>query len=140
MPRIAIRHRPYASAKEHPMAADEAKQRVLIVEDEIFIGMLLEDIVLGMDDYAVDLFANFNDGLQAARTGPYALAILDVNLDGVRSFPIADVLSERGVPFVFLTGYGAAGLDPAYAGQIVLHKPFQSSELRHIIAVLARKP
>lgn len=118
------------------MATGSAKQHVLVIEDEILIAMLLEDILLDIDDYVVDLFAHFAESLQAARTGTYAFAILDVNLNGIRSYPIADVLSERGIPFVFSTGYGSAGLDPAYAGHVVLQKPFQASELRSIVARL----
>lgn len=120
------------------MVSVNARQRVLVIEDDVFIAMLLEDILLDIDEYAVDLFADFDEGLKAARTGTYAFAVLDVDLNGVRSFPIADVLSERRIPFAFSTGYGTAGLDPAYADHIVLPKPFQAEELRTIVAKLLR--
>lgn len=118
------------------MASGRIRQHVLIIEDEALIAMLLENILLDIDDYVVDLFTHFATGLQAARTGTYAFAILDVNLNGIRSYPIADALSERGIPFVFSTGYGTAGLDPAYTDQIALQKPFQASELRSVITKL----
>lgn len=120
------------------MAPGSVKQHVLVIEDDVFIGMLLEDILLDIDDYVVDVFARFAEGLQAASTGTYAFAVLDINLNGVRSFPIADVLSERGIPFVFSTGYGATGLDPAYADHVVLQKPFRANDLKSAVAKLLR--
>ncbi|MBV6271968.1 response regulator [Alcaligenaceae bacterium CGII-47] len=118
------------------MAPGKIKLRVLVIEDEMFIAMLLEDILLDIDAFDVDLFANFAEGLEAARNGTYAFAILDVNLNGVRSYPIADTLIQRKIPFVFSTGYGTAGLEAAYADQTVLQKPFQVGELRKAIAKL----
>lgn len=120
------------------MAPGKLKRHVLVIEDEAFIAMLLEDILLEIDDYVVDRFAQFAEGLQAARTGTYVFAVLDADLNGVRSFPIADVLSERRIPFVFSTGYGKTGLDPAYADHIVLQKPFHANEIRSVVAKLLR--
>jgi CheY-like chemotaxis protein len=118
------------------MSKDGIRRRILVIEDEALIAMLLEDILLEIDDYDVDIVAQFSAGLEAARSGDYAFAVLDVNLNGVRSYPIADVLSERGIPYVFSTGYGAEGLEPAYAGQLVLQKPFQADQLRSTVAQL----
>ena len=56
-------------------------------------------------------------------------AMLDINLNGKRSFPIADVLLSRQIPFVFLSGYGSRGIDGAYSGAKILQKPFQLGDL-----------
>jgi len=65
------------------------------------------------------------------------LAILDVNLDGVKSFPVADTLVERGVPFIFATGYGRPGLEAPYDGQRVIAKPVTIGALESAINSLA---
>jgi CheY-like chemotaxis protein len=107
--------------------------RILIVEDEMTIALLLEDMVteLGHDVAAVAM--RLPDALQAAQVADADLAILDVNLDGHRSFAVADALRGRGIPFFFATGYGAAGIAPEYAATLVLKKPFLQRDLEDAI-------
>ena len=89
-----------------------ARRRVLVVEDEILIGMLLEDM-LGELGYAIAATASRVDEAAAlARDGEFDAAILDVNLNGQDVYPVADILAARGIPFVFATGYGERGLPP----------------------------
>jgi CheY-like chemotaxis protein len=78
---------------------------------------------------------------ELARSADFDLAILDVNLDGRKSFPVADILSSRGIPFLFATGYGASGIEPAYAGSPVLSKPFLTGDIKAAIGKLvAQRP
>jgi CheY-like chemotaxis protein len=67
-----------------------------------------------------------------AKTSP-DFAVLDINLNGARSFPVADVLKSRSIPFVFLSGYGARGLDEAYADAKILQKPFRVCDLETVL-------
>ena len=72
--------------------------------------------------------------------GAFDAAILDVNLDGQEVFPVAEILAGRGLPFVFVTGYGGGGLPEAYRSRPTLQKPFQRDELsRTLSAMLAAK-
>jgi CheY-like chemotaxis protein len=84
-------------------------KRILVVEDELMIRMLLEDM-LGELGYTVTAEAGrLEEALQAAKTADFDIAILDVNLDGEPVSPVADALVARGTPFVFATGYGERG-------------------------------
>jgi CheY-like chemotaxis protein len=110
------------------------RRRVLVIEDEVIVGMLLEDMLgeLGCEVAAVS--THIEEALQLARTLDIDLAILDVNLGGKQSFPVADVLKSRGVPFMFATGYGAQILKPPYSGTPTLQKPFQLDDLQRVLA------
>src|ERR687887_2418118 len=89
-------------------------KRVLVVEDELMIRMLLEDM-LGELGYTVAAEAGrIEEALQAAKTADFDIAILDVNLEGEAVLPGADVLAARGPPFVFATGYGEGGPPQSY--------------------------
>jgi DNA-binding response OmpR family regulator len=107
--------------------------RILIVEDEMMIAMLVEDMLLDLGHETVGPAAKLDAGMKLATSEVLDLAILDVNLGGARSYPIADLLVARGVPVVFATGYGAAGLDPQYAGTPVITKPFHMEALAKTI-------
>lgn len=110
--------------------------RILIVEDEMTIALMLEDMILDMGHIVVDLPMRLPPALAAAHTAEIDFALLDVNLDGVKSYPVAQVLTERGIPFAFATGYGAQGLDPDFADRPVLQKPFTAQDLRKAIEKL----
>lgn len=110
-------------------------RRVLVVEDEAIVGMLLEDMLGELGCEAVALSSHIEDALQLARTLDIDFAILDINLGGAQSFPVADVLAARGVPFLFATGYGAQILKPPYCGMPALQKPFQLDDLRRIVSL-----
>src|ERR1700681_3198743 len=87
-------------------------RRVLVVEDEVIVGMLLEDMLEDLGCEVAAISTHLEQALHLARTLDIDLAILDVNLRGTQSFPVADVLSVRSVPFLFATGYGAQILSP----------------------------
>jgi CheY-like chemotaxis protein len=111
------------------------KLRVLIVEDEELIAMFVEDMLTDLGHEVAAIAARMEDAIRAAETGLFDFAIVDVNLDGQPSYPVAEILKTRGIPFVFATGYGAAGLDPAYAGAATLQKPFAQAELQAALSM-----
>ncbi len=108
-------------------------KRILVVEDELMIRMLLEDM-LGELGYTVTAEAGrLDEALQAAKTADFDVAILDVNLDGEPVSPVADALVARGTPFVFATGYGERGLPEPYRDRPMLKKPFQMDGLKQML-------
>lgn len=107
--------------------------RILVVEDEMTIALMIEDMLLELGHVVVDLAMRLPQAEDMANKADFDFAVLDVNLDGRKSFPVADILSERGIPFVFATGYGASGLDPAYSGRPVITKPFLVDDLKSAI-------
>ena len=102
---------------------------VLILEDEPIIAFALEDMLIedGADVIAV---GSLQDGLANARDERFDFAILDINLHGEKSYPVAARLDELGVPFVFATGYGDAEHPPRFAKCPTITKPYQFSQIR----------
>ena len=109
------------------------KPRVMVVEDEVIVAMLIEDMLVDLGYDVVALSTHLDEALTFARTMPLDVAVLDVNLNGRESFPVADALRARGVPFVFATGYGPKILGPAYADVPTVQKPFQLADLQQIL-------
>jgi CheY-like chemotaxis protein len=109
--------------------------RVLIVEDEALIAMLIEDFLTDLGCVVVEVAGTLARGLEIASDRDLRIdgATLDINLGGEQVFPVADVLRSRGVPFVFATGYGVHGLIPRYAGYPVIAKPFGLEPLREAV-------
>ena len=106
-------------------------RRVLIVEDESLVAMLLETILEDMECIPVGPASNIDDGEILARdTENLDAALLDVNVAGRQVFPVAEVLKARGVPFVFSTGYGEGGLPEEWRGQPTIQKPFTEAAIR----------
>ncbi|MFT2215669.1 response regulator [Rhizobium giardinii] len=116
------------------MAANQTAIRILIVEDEYLVALHLEDLLREMGHRVLYSASRIDEALQLARTSEIDFAVLDVNLAGVQSFPIADVLRERGIPFVFATGYGPDGLIDGYRHETALRKPYEAGELADTIA------
>lgn len=116
-----------------------AGTRVLVVEDEGAIALLIEEMLEEFGCEVVASVARLAAACEIAGSVQVDLAILDVNLAGERVFPVADILRERQIPFLFSTGYGASGLPAEYAARPVLHKPFSESELQQKIAVTLKE-
>ena len=105
-------------------------RRVLEVEDEALVAMLLEAILEDMGCTVV-VAATVEDGLaMAAGEDSLDAALLDVNVAGLQAFPVAVALKARGVPFVFSTGYGEGGLSDEWRGHPTVQKPFTESAIR----------
>ena len=111
-------------------------QRILVVEDEYLIRMLLEDMLADLGYTIAGAVGSIAEAKQHAAETEFDIAILDVNLDGEEVFPVAELLVKRGLPFVFVTGYGEGSLPEAYRGRPALQKPFQSAQLESTLAGL----
>jgi CheY-like chemotaxis protein len=111
-------------------------RKVLLVEDEMIVAWLLEDMLADLGCAVVGPAASVNQALAMIDTEAIDVAVLDVNLNGQMSYPIADALAARGVPFVFSTGYDKDSLLDGYRTFPVLQKPFHRSELGDTLAKL----
>ena len=117
---------------------EETKQRrVFVVEDEIMIRMLLEDMLSDLGYGIAASAGGLDEAIALAQNSDFDVAILDVNLNGNAVYPVADLLTQRGVPFVFSTGYGERGLPEPYRDRPTLQKPFQLESLDRILNTIA---
>jgi DNA-binding response OmpR family regulator len=110
-------------------AAALAGRRVLVVEDEFLIAMMIEDVLLDQDCVVVGPFASLADAVQAADSAVVDLAVLDVNLRGEKVYPAAEKLAARGIPFLLLTGYGTDAIPADRPHWQAVSKPFIVDEL-----------
>lgn len=110
-------------------------RRVLVVEDEMMVLMNIEGALADMGCTIVSAAATADDALVLLRTGCFDFGMLDVNLGGHSSYPVADALALRSIPFVFSTGYGEHGIEGRFADRPVLRKPYSDQQL---CAALAR--
>src|SRR4028118_330858 len=99
-------------------------RRALIVEDEIMVAMYVEDLLTELGFEVAGLATSLDQALPLAKAGEFDFAVLDINLAGQVSFPVADALRERGIPFLFASGYSSKGLSEAYRGAVRIQKPF----------------
>jgi CheY-like chemotaxis protein len=111
-----------------------APLKILVIEDEMTIALLIEDMLTDLGHEVVGMAMRLPQALTLAKSAEIDFALLDINLDGSPSFPVADVLNARGVPFAFASGYGPAGLEPGYARHVVIKKPFEMQDLESAIA------
>jgi CheY-like chemotaxis protein len=117
---------------------DFAGRRILVVEDEALVAMMLEDMLAELGCEVVGPAMRLEEGLALARMNGLDAAVLDINLAGERSYPIADLLDARGVPITFVTGYGHSGR-PGKADR-VLQKPYREPQLRAVLAEMLARP
>lgn len=110
----------------------------MIVEDEPLIAMLIEDLLPELGFHVQHTVASVEAALQAIEQQDIDLALLDVNLAGIASFPIAEALSARQLPFLFTTGYGQLGIPEKFADYPVLPKPFRMAELQAALQACAK--
>ena len=110
--------------------------RVLVVEDEMMVSMLIEDMLADLGCTIVGPASRLDEAMQLARDADLDCAVLDVNLGGQPIFPLADLLREKGAPFAFATGYGDAGLREVDRGSPVLQKPLRESDLARVLGEL----
>jgi CheY-like chemotaxis protein len=103
--------------------------RVMLVEDEDLIAMMMEEFLDDLGCRVAGTAARLDDVLALASSLEIDVAVLDVNLNGTLSYPVAELLQTRGVAFIFATGYGVAGLPDRLRGTPVLAKPFTADQL-----------
>jgi DNA-binding response OmpR family regulator len=116
-----------------------SKPCILIVEDEMLVAMMLEDR-LEARGYTVLKASHLSRGLELAESELVDVALLDINLGGLESFPIAAILRRRGIRFLFSSGYGEDGLPAEWCGEKMLQKPFDSAQLTAALQTLHQHP
>lgn len=104
-------------------------RRVLIVEDDPYITLALEEALTDFGMIVAGSARNLVDAVRLAQAAAFDLALLDVNIGQDQIDPVADIIHARGIPFVFTTGCGRAGLPEAYVEQAVVEKPFYVDEI-----------
>ena len=107
--------------------------RVLVVEDEAAISMLLEDMLLDFGCDVVGPAARLATALEMAEGESFDVAILDVNVAGEPIYPVAETIAKRALPLIFSTGYGGAGIREPFRDRPVVHKPFSKSDLKRTL-------
>lgn len=112
--------------------------RILVVEDEFLVALALEEALSIFECETVGPVGRMDEALFLARTERLDGAILDVNVHGLRTYPVAEELRARGIPFIFSTGYET--LDPPFADAEKLKKPFDIKQLESVIRSAFRAP
>jgi len=115
-----------------------AGQRALVVEDEGLVSVLIEDILLDSGCDIAGTASSLPEALDKVETLAFDFAIVDVNLNGLQSAPVAEALIERGIPFVLATGYGTTGLSKSFPGVPMLQKPFLGAELEQTLGTMLK--
>ncbi len=111
-----------------------AGTRVLIVEDEAIIAMTAEDMLDQLGCLTTASVATLSEAMKAAEQGGFDVALLDINLNGALSLPVAALLRAAGIPFIFTTGYGLAGKAPDFEDVPLVAKPYRIDALGAAIA------
>jgi CheY-like chemotaxis protein len=119
--------------------SDVKRPRVLVVEDEVLVAMLIEDMLSDLGFDVLGPVTRLTRALEMAREEVFDIALLDVNLASEQSFPVAHALQERNIPFIFATGYGLKGIDERFHGAITLQKPFEAHQLERAISITLAK-
>ncbi|QAY76222.1 response regulator [Sphingosinicella sp. BN140058] len=110
-----------------------AGTRILLVEDEAIIAMMAEDMLEELGCEIAAAATALPAALELAEQTAFDVALLDINLNGVDSAPLAEMLRARGTPFIFTTGYGSAGRPPAFTDVPLVSKPYRAEDLAEAI-------
>jgi CheY-like chemotaxis protein len=105
------------------------KPRILIVEDEALIAVMLTDMLEELGYEVAASVSQVSKATEFLADEKVDIALLDVNLGTEKIDPVADLLAERACPFIFTTGYGQAGVPAGHASHTVLQKPFHTDDL-----------
>ena len=107
---------------------------ILLVEDEALIGTMFKEFLTELGYRPIGPIADLGEALAAAERAEIRGAILDVNLGKERTYPVADILAARSIPFIFVTGYNPADVDRRFAAVPILEKPIDPATLRQLFA------
>jgi CheY-like chemotaxis protein len=121
-------------SSSQPVARDAAGLRVLLVEDEIMIALLVEEILAEFGHTVVGPASRVDRALELVASEAIDVAILDVNIDDKDVYPVAEALAARGIPFMFVSGYGT--LPERFRDRPRLTKPFRQRALLELLVKL----
>ncbi|MFY9759835.1 MAG: response regulator [Xanthobacteraceae bacterium] len=127
----ALRDNGQANGAVIGLKRDE-KPRVLLVEDEALVAMMIQETMTEFGFQVIGPVSTASEALAAARNSQFEAAVLDINLGDGMVYTVAEILSKRGVPFVFVTGYDAESVDSRFAGVPVLQKPIERNMLQKV--------
>jgi CheY-like chemotaxis protein len=113
--------------------SDLSGVKVLLVEDEGGVALMLEDMLSHLGCEIVASVARLAEACEVARTVAFDFALLDVNLAGQLVFPVAEILRQRNIPFTFSTGYGQSGIPREFGTYPVLSKPYSIKQLAQVV-------
>jgi CheY-like chemotaxis protein len=113
-----------------------SRRRVLVVEDEMLVLIMIEDMLADLGCESVTAAATVNQALAAIDAQIFDVVMLDMNLNGGNSYAVAEALATRGIPFVFSTGYSGHDMRDGYRDRPMLKKPFMDRELVEILTRL----
>ena len=114
--------------------------RVLVVEDEALVALQIEDMLTELGCAVIGPASRVGQALELLDGEPVEVAVLDLNIAGELVYPVADELRSRGLPYIFVTGYGTSGLSEPYRSRPILEKPFARRELlRAMLDTLQRE-
>ena len=116
------------------------RKRILLVEDESLIAMMMEQALRDLDLDVVGPFGTVHEALAAIERERIDAGILDINLGGEMAYPIARLLQARNVPFVFMTGYGAETIAAPFPGVQIFQKPLEREMLHELFVADVREP
>ena len=116
------------------MSTRSGLRRALVVEDEIMVAMYVEDLLTELGYEVAGIATNLDQALPLVQKGDFDFAVLDINLAGQVSFPAAEVLKQRGIPFLFASGYGSRGVGEDFRTAVRIQKPFRGGDLAQAIA------
>ena len=120
-------------------ASRAARLRVLLVEDQSMVALLLEDMLAELGHEVVGPVARLDEAVEMAQGQALDVALLDINLNGKEIYPVAEALAAREIPFVFVTGYGKKALCAPFYDRPILQKPFRRDDLRELLAACRAK-
>jgi two-component sensor histidine kinase/CheY-like chemotaxis protein len=119
-------------------AADADDKRVLLVEDEPLVSMMLADMLSAFGHKVDGPYSRFSDAILAATSNNLQAGILDVNLGGEKTYAVADILANRKIPFAFVTGYGPDTIVSQFSHAPVLQKPIEAAKLHALLQQIVR--
>ena len=127
-----------AAKSQEPLAGESA--RLLLVEDELVVGVFMQELLETLGYRSTDPIGRLSDAIAMVARERFDGAILDMNLHGEIVYPLAELLTEQGVPFIFVTGYAPRSVDPRFTAVPILQKPVLQDDLAGVLLTTLRPP
>jgi CheY-like chemotaxis protein len=113
---------------------------IFLVEDEALIRMMIMEMLEELGHRVVAEAGSIEMAEPLARASEFDLAVFDVNVAGLNISPIAEIVAARGLPFIFVSGYGPEGRPPLFKEKPVLRKPFLIEHIAAMIHSVLHRP